>query len=123
MALSKSVFVSAAMAAIILSSCDVTKIAKITNTPLHAGMTSKAVLRAYGAPLKVEPQSDGSADWIYSFATGFTESGFSAEFDDCGEYWAGPYDSVGVGFEKKAIRIAPDGRVMGEIPEGRVVRK
>ena len=112
----------AILGALGLAGCDVTR---IVDSPVRPNMTSHEVLKAFGPPLRVETKPDGGKDWVYKFATSFTESGFTSGFDDdddCdGGFSSGHYESSGICFAEGAIEISPQGRVTGEIPQGRVV--
>lgn len=97
---------------------------RVIATPIHPGMNSAELLSAFGPPLRTERKPDGSEDWFYNFGRR------SWEFQPVSEAMVTEYEqrySVGLSSTKVTtmaplpIHLSPDGRVVGDIPAGRVI--
>lgn len=109
--------------AVCLAACS-TPSPRIIATPIVPGMTSAELRSAFGRPLRIELQPDGSEDWYYNFGAQDRESRpFSEAVVSESEYSysAGRTTTTTTTVTLLPIHLSPEGRVVGAIPTGSVI--
>jgi len=107
-----------------LASCTSTSSLRVIDTPIHQGMTASELQSAFGRPLSIERQPDGSEDWFYNFGTQgretrpFTEETFNKSEQS---YSYGHTDTTTTTMTRLPVHVSPEGRVVGVIPAGSVI--
>jgi outer membrane protein assembly factor BamE (lipoprotein component of BamABCDE complex) len=97
---------------------------RVIATPIHPGMNSAQLLSAFGPPLRTERNPDGSEDWFYNFGTRSWESQPVSEAvvaENEQRYSVGLSTTKVTTMAPLPIHLSPDGRVVGDIPAGRVI--
>ncbi len=106
-----------------LTACS-TSSPRVITTPIRQGMTGAELVSAFGQPLRIERQPDGSEDWFYNFGSQRRESGpFSESTASETErrYSYGHTTTTTTTMTPRPVHLSPAGRVVGAIPAGHVI--
>jgi hypothetical protein len=109
-----------------LAGCATTEEPVTSEFPVRVGMPGSYLRERFGEPLRIEQRAGGGEDWYYQFygwkVSPVSESGTRVEYGE-----KSSYVSVGVSSTKlngeQPIHLSPEGKVIGPIPEGKVVRR
>ena len=97
---------------------------RVIATPIHQGMNSAELLSAFGPPLRTERNPDGSEDWFYNFGTrswAFQSVSEAIVTENEQSYSVGLSTTKVTNMAPLPVHLSPDGRVVGDIPAGRVI--
>jgi hypothetical protein len=99
-----------------------------SDVAVRAGMSRAELKVMYGEPLRVEPNAVGGEDWYYHFYSRFKSPSaavnVSSETDFSGSTVSSSSDSYQIGkdTDEEPIHLSPDGRVVGPLPSGNVLK-
>jgi outer membrane protein assembly factor BamE (lipoprotein component of BamABCDE complex) len=97
---------------------------RVVATSIRQGMTRAELQSAFGRPLRIERQPDGSEDWFYNFGGQERESHPISESVVTAterSYSVGHATTTTTTMSQNPIHLSPDGRVVGAIPAGSVI--